>query len=388
MRSIPIILLLCALAFPAAGQRRDSQRQDGRSFLEELSGRNRFSWEYDADFHYIFDNREFAYSDDAWIPSGTMHTLVFAPTVGFSIQQSRRVHHRLTAGVEFAHDMGSHTWADLAREPLLFYDVHVQARRGVFEALAGIFPRRYMEGIYSEAFFTGMFRNNDRNLEGLLLKWRAQRFYTELGLDWMGKYGPQTRERFQIVSAGQWHAAWWFSLGWTGSFFHYACSGQAQNVVDNHLLEPWLKMDFSRRTSWQELSAQLGGYVGYQRNRIREAQPRLPFGGELKLTARRWGVMLQNTTYFGGNLMPYFRDTDPAGLPYATNLYFGSPFYEGFHDLAELAWTPQLTHYLSLRLAARAYFGAEGFRGWQQICSLRLSLDALRHRDTALGRCL
>lgn len=369
-------ILLCLSMLPASAQR------------QQWSGRNRFAWEYDADFYYVFDNREYSRSGDAWIPSGTLHTAVLAPTVGFSVLQSPRIHHRLTAGVELAHDMGSHTWSDIAREPLIFYDVHVQTRRGMFEGLAGIFPRRYMEGEYSEAFFTWMFRQSDRNLEGLLLKWRAERFYAEIGLDWMGKYGPQTRERFQVVSAGRWEATWWLSLGWTGSFYHYACSEQAPNVVDNHLLQPWLKMDFARRTPWQELSVQAGALVGYQRERDREAQPRIPVGGELKLTARRWGVALQNTTYLGKDLTPYYHLLDPAGVQYGSELYSGSPFYNGFYDLAELAWTPQLTHYLSLRLAARASFGTKGFLGWQQIITFRFSLDALRHRDILSGRCL
>lgn len=363
-------MLLCALSLPATAQR------------------NRFSWEYDADLQYIFDNREFAISQDAIIPSGTMHTVVFAPTVGFSIQQSRYVQHRLTVGVEFAHDMGAKDWAQLPREMLLFYDAHVRARKGSFEALVGIFPRRYMEGSYGEAFFSGMYRNSDRNIEGALLKWRAERFYAELGLDWMGKFGPDTRERFQIFSAGSWRINSWFQLGWTGSFYHYACSEAASNVVDNHLLEPWVKLDFSRRTRWQELSLQAGLPVAYQRDRAASDRPLIPFGGEFKLTARRWNVMLQNTTYVGGNLMPYFHDMDPAGLPYATRLYFGTPCFDKFFDLAELAWTPQLTHYLSLRLSARFYFDNKGFMGWQQICSLRFNLDALRNRDTASGRCL
>ena len=381
MRKLFCILACCALALPAAAQR-------SRSFLDDLTGRNRFAWEYDADFQYIFDNCEFAYSDDAYIPSGTFNIAVLAPTVGFSVQQSRRVHHRLSFGAEFAHDMGNRSWGDLPREVLLFYDVHVQTRRGIFEGLAGVFPRRYMEGTYSEAFFSGMFRNMDRNLEGVLLKWRSSRLYAELGCDWMGQYGPDTRERFQVMSAGRWAATSWLSLGWTGSFYHYACSEKADNVVDNHLLEPWLKMDFSARTPWQELSLQAGALVAYQRDRGRDREPLIPFGGELKLTARRWNVALQNVTYLGGNLMPYFRDLDPARIPYATNLYFGTPCYSGFYDRVELAWTPQLTHYLSLRLAARAHFGREGFLGWQQQFSLRFSLDALRHRDTASGRCL
>lgn len=370
LRKVLCFLLLCTLALPAAAQR------------------DRFAWEYDADLQYIFDNREFAYSQDAWIPSGTMNTLVFAPTVGFSVRQSQRIHHRLSAGVEFAHDMGAKSWADLPREALVFYDLHMRTRHGVFEGLAGIFPRRYMEGDYSEAFFSGMYKAYDRNLEGVLLKWHLPGLYAELGCDWMGQYGYDRRERFQVFSAGSWQATSWLRLGWTGSFYHYACSQLAPNVVDNHLLEPWLKLDASRRTPWQELSLQAGALVGYQCERDRMDQPLIPFGGEVKLTARRWDIALQNTAYWGADLMPLFHRIDPAGIMYGTDLYFGTPCYDGFFDLLELAWMPSLSRYMGIRLAARAYFNQGGFLGWQQQFSLRFSLDALRHRDTVSGRCL
>lgn len=379
-----LLLSLCAAAFPA-----DAQRPRGGFRTEDFAGRNRFAWEYDADFQFIFDNREFAYSQDAVIPSGTLNVLVLAPTVGFSVQQSAAVHHRLTAGVELAHDLGSQTWGDLPREALIFYDAHVQARRGVFEGVAGIFPRRFLEGEYSEAFFSGYVRNTDRNLEGMLLKWRSDRMYAELGCDWMGQYGYDRRERFQIVSSGRWDAADWFALGWTGSFYHYACSEIAPNVVDNHLLEAWLRLDASRRTPWDELSLRAGALAGYQCDRGAGGGPVLPFGGDVMLTARRWGLMLQNETYVGAGLTPLFAETDPAGRRYGGDLYFCSPAYGGgFYDRIEFAWTPRINRFLSLKLAAKFHFSGDAFLGWQQQFYLRFSLDALRHRAIVSGRCL
>ena len=383
MKRLLGILLLCAVAFPAP-----AQRPQTRFNLAEQTRRDRFAWEYDADFLFHFDNREFAYSQDAITPSMTVNAVVLTPTVGFSVTQSSRVHHRLTAGVELAHDLGSQTWQDLPREMLLFYDGHIRTRRGVFEGLAGIFPRRYAEGSYSEAFFSDSLKFYDRNLEGLLLKWRAPRFYAELGCDWMGQAGHERKERFQIISAGSWRAAWWLTLGWTGSFYHYAGSDLAPGVVDNHLLHPWVKLDFARRTPWQELSLQAGPLIGYQLDRMRAETPTVPAGGEAVLTLRRWNVSLQNTAYFGGNLQPLYAGHDLGGFKYSHDLYFGLPFYTRFYDRLEAAWTPAITRYLSLRLAARAHFSPAGFLGWQQVFSLHFNLDALRNRDFVSGRCL
>ena len=355
MKKYLCLLLLCALTLPATAQRA------------------RFNWEYGADFRYLFDNREFAISQDAVIPSGTTHYAVLTPMVGFSLE-TPRVRHSVMAGVELGHDMGSHTWADFAREPVIYYNAHVRAKKGAFDAYAGIFPRNCMEGDYGEAFISGQVRSNDRYLEGMLLRWHSERFFSELALDWMGQYGPETREQFLITGAGRWQATSWLQLGWTGAFHHYACSEIAQNVVDNHLLEPWVKLDFSSRNRWQELSVQAGLLVGYQYERGYADAPDIPLGGEFKLTARRWNVMLQNTTYVGGNQMPLFFRLDPAGIPYATNLYFGTPCYNEFFDLAEAAWMPRILPNLRLKIAARFYFDKLGLLGWQQICSLQFSL--------------
>jgi len=372
MRKLFLILILSALALPGAAQMQ----------------RNRLAWEYDADFQMIFDNRSFAVSHDAYIPSGTMNTLVLAPTAGFSIQQSRRVHHRLAVGAELAYDLGARSWSGLVREPLLFYDAHVQTREGVFEAVAGFFPRRFTEGYYSEAFISGMYRNTDRNIEGILLKWRAPHFYAELAGDMISQYGASSRGRYHWMTSGRWDPARWLSLGWTGSLYFYGRSGEVSDAVQNHLVEPWGRVDFSHRTEWQELSLQAGALVGYQRRQAVDVQRELPVGGEFKFTVRRWNVGLTNVTYVGDNQMPYFRHRDSSGVPYAINVYFGTPCYSGFYDYMELAWIPRINQYLSMRIAAKFHFGQEGFLGWQQQFSLRLSLDALRRRDTTMGRCL
>ena len=56
--------------------------------------------------------------------------------------------------------------------------------------------------------------------------------------------------------------------------------------------------------------------------------------------------------------------------------------FDKFFNLSELAWTPQIARYVSLRLAARFYVSGQGFLGWQQIASLRFNLDALLHPAT------
>lgn len=348
--------------------------------------RNSATWDYDVDFQYWFDNREFAASGDTPMPSMTVNAVVLTPAVGLNVAQTARVNHRVRLGVELAHEMGAADWETLNREALIYYDGHVRTRKGTFEGLAGVFPRRYAEGSYSEAFWSDGFRFEDRNLEGVLLKWRAPRLQAELGCDWMGQKGYERKERFQVFTAGEWRAARGLSLGWTGSLYHYAGSVLAPGVVDNHLLEPWVRADFSRGTRWQELSLQAGALLSYQRDRVRSHEVQFPCGGELVATARRWNMTLRNTCYFGDDLLPLYAGRDTAGNPYGGNLYFGLPFYTGFYDRVEASWEPEIARYVSLKVAARAHFGAAGFYGWQQQFGIIFDLDALRNPGNASGR--
>ena len=98
--------------------------------------------------------------------------------------------------------------------------------------------------------------------------------------------------------------------------------------------------------------------------------------------------MLSALLLLGAPLIPHFFEHDPNGGIYGVNLYFGTPLYKDFYNYTEVAWIPQISHYFSLRLAARFHFTGSGFMGWQQQFSLRFNLDAFRNRDTTLGRCL
>ncbi|MBQ7468632.1 MAG: hypothetical protein IJS75_07225 [Bacteroidales bacterium] len=329
--------------------------------------------EYGADFWYYFNNSEYSASNDAL--SGTIHAVVARPTVGFSITQSPAIKHKVMAGVDFSHDMGTGSaWKDYTKELVLYYEASVTSDKGTFTGLSGAFPRKALEGYYSEAFYTDEYCFQDRVLEGVLLKWRASDFYAELGCDWMGKLGHERRERFQIMTAGQWEPKSWLSLGWTGSFYHYACSELSPNVVDNHTLQPWIKADVAGGTAWQELSARAGAILTYQRDRKQDDKTRFPAGCELMLKAKRWNVSLANTVYLGDDVIPLYNKVDLAGIPYGQNLYFGSEFYNKFYDMVEINWTPRIACFVELNIGAQLHFNKDGFLGWQQMLSLKVTL--------------
>lgn len=336
-------------------------------------------FEYDVDFKYYFDNREFAYSEDRITPSSTINSVVLTPSVGFSVFQGEKATHRLMLGLDMVRDMGSGQTTNLFREITIFYNAQVKLKKGVFEGIAGVYPRRFMDGDYSEAFYSDSLKFFDRNLDGVLLKYRSDRFFAELGCDWMGKAGYDRKERFEIFSAGCWNATDWMALGWTVSMYHYAGSETAPGVVDNHKLNPYLSFSATKYLKIQELSLKAGAILTYQRDRVREKKAHFPSGGEAVLTLRNWNVCLQNTTYFGKNLLLYYNGLDTGGRKYGNDLYRGQPFYSGFYNRLDISWSPNITDWLGLCAGIRMHYTKDGFMGWQQRFGINLNLDALRN---------
>lgn len=345
-------------------------------------------FEYGLDFLYHFDNREFDYPNGKYMRSSTIFAVVGAPMVGFSIQQGDDASHRLNLGFDYYREMGAGSdIANDAKEVIINYDFHKRFKNGaLFEAVAGVLPRHYMEGEYSEVFFTDSLLFYDHNLDGAILKYMTRNFYTEIGADWMGKAGETRKERFQLFFAGDWIAKHWMKLGYAGTFYHYAGSKRAPGVVDNHMLQAYVEFDAGKLTRLQELSIKASPLLSYQYDRERDSGPRFPVGGEIVLTTRNWNVWMQNTLYFGDNLMPYYYGMDLGGNPYAGNLYLGSPFYRKFYDLLEFYWEPKISEYLRFRASARFHFDEGGFMGCQQKLSLYLNLDAFRHPGWGAGR--
>ena len=348
--------------------------QPTRVWLQEPAGREWIQWRYDLGFQYYFDNREYDASEPYLLPSGTTHAAVLTPTVTAQWRPSRRVQHSLTLGADLQHDMGVGTWAGTFREGILYYDGRVRTRKGLFEGVAGIYPRTLLREYYSEAFFSDLNRFTDRLFEGVLLQWTGRRFRTEAALDWLGARGYDRKERFQVISAGAWQPGRILALGWTADYYHYAGSELAPGVVDHGLLEPWLKLDFAAGTQWQELSLRAGTLLSYQWDRRRSDTPSTPCGGEVTFTLRRWNVTLGSNIYFGADLLPLYDGVDLAGHPYADQLYFGHRFYTGFYDRVALGWEPWIAPSVRLRIGVRAHFTSTGYMGWQQTAGLYFDL--------------
>ncbi len=343
-------------------------------------------WDYDADFEYYFDNREFDYRHTNYTTSMTINAARLTPWVGVRIPQKNFVTHSLRLGVDLRRNMGEQLDAASTIGDLLFYyNVDARLRRGRISGTFGLYPRKMSEGEYSYAFMSDSLRFFDNNLEGMLIKWRSSRLYAEIGCDWMGMYGQNRRERFKIFSAGSWKLQDGLSAGWAAVMYHYAGAVGQPGVVDNHLLNPYIRYDFSNSTWLDELSLKFGGLLSYQWDRL-EDEGCLPMGAEIEFNMLYRKLGLRNTLFVGDDLMPYYNRVR-YGKKYGSELYSGSPFYSGGrgYDRLEFFWAPQISAWLRLDVSLVFHFTDEmqPFSGWQQKVSLIFDLDSYRHPEAS-----
>ncbi len=362
---------------------------------------------YDVDFEMNFDNRELYKSD--FSESMTIFGARLTPSVGVSIPQpTLGMNHRIMLGIDIMKDFGTspvmhdipgtpqHETAsrqnnlDLFQEITLYYRLNKTFEKTNLELYAGIFPRKTMAGSYSEAFFSDSLKFYDNNLEGLILKIYRPKSYYEVGCDWIGRKGYARKEKFMLFSAGESSITPWFKIGYAGYMFHFAGSGKAKGVVDNILLNPFVKFDFAGRLNFQEFSVRLGWLQSMQHDREFVGHYVFPGGGELDFAIKKWNVGIKNSLFYGMDMMPYYNSTDHGGDKYGSRLYMGDPFYRiydgrlnpysatiGLYDRLDISYEPHIGKYLSVRLAARFHFNNMKYSGCQQIVSLIFNLNEL-----------
>lgn len=386
------------------------QSQQGRQADEK-----KVEFDYDIDFQYYFDNREFKFSQDIFASSKVYNKARISPSFGIRAEQNRNITHLLMVGVDLTKNLGENPngesiyYEEEDAETLrnakhfkdIFYYYNLQARTwgGNLDLFAGIFPRNVMEGEYSRVFFSDVTKVIDPDLEGLFVKFRSPRLYAEAGSDWLGYRDFDRHERYMVFTAGSYSILDWLSAGWAATYIHVGDSYIFKCDAHDAIVNPYVKADFGKMTGLQELSVKAGGLVSMQIDRTLETEPYYPVAAESVITVRNWNAGIENTFFFGDNMMPYRSSfyTDALDTSYFTDLlYLGDPFYfthRGFasgYDRLELFYEPKISDGLSLRLSAVGHciFPSSevvgSFLGWQAKASVIFDLDLLRHpRQTA-----
>ena len=360
---------------------------------------------YDVSFDMNFDNRVFYRS--GFSNSMTIFGARLTPSVGFSVSQSRNIQHKVMLGIDIMKDFGSSpvsvsiagdsspetsealTNKALFREMLLYYRLDRKSGNNRFLLNAGIFPRSEMKEYYSEAFYSDSLRFYDNNLEGLLMRLERPAASFELGCDWMGQYGTDRRERFMVFSAGHGAVTSFLSMGYAAYMYHFASSDKVHGVVDNVLVNPYMKFDFAHMAGLQCCHLRLGWLQSMQNDRVHVGHYVYPYGGEVDMEVRKWNVGLRNDIFIGTDMMPYYNSHDAGGYKYGSRLYMGDPFYRvydnakggiGTYDRFEAYYEPEIGSYLKLRIRAVFHFNNMKYSGTQQMVQLRFDLQELMKR--------
>jgi len=344
-------------------------------------------------FDNYFDNREFDRGGNTYNNSSTIFASRLTPYVDVSFKENisaarkfsgeNSPYHSFKLGLNVFKDFGKpQSFEDYFKGLVAFYDFKKVLGKTQFALTAGIFPRQKSVGHYSNAFFSDSLMFYDPDIEGLMFQFIRPRAHYEIACDWIGMKGPGNRERFMILSSGESEVARSFVLGYAAMIYHFASSDEVWGVVDNVLLNPYMRYDFSRNTAFQEISLSLGWLQGAQCDRRLVGKYSFPCGAELVAEARIRNVGIQNRSFYGKNMMPYYNSCDAGGFKYGNNLYHGDPFYRvratpdltpAFCDRAEVYWEPFVSKFMSLRLAALFYFN-EGYEGCRQTISVKFKL--------------
>lgn len=392
---LSILLILCALSsFDGM-----SQEMFSWGFSTNEPRQKKVELAYDANFDFKFDNREFDAGKEQFTESMTLFGARLTPSIGVKVNQNQFISHRLMAGIDIMKEFGrspssvkSSSEADrglentrLFREITLYYGIDARLDDWRIKGYAGVFPRAFSEGEYSQAFFSDSLKFYDNNLEGLLVKASAPRTFMEIVFDWNGKYGSYRREQFNMFGYGHYDFTRWLTAGLAFKYHHYANTEEYGSVVDDGLFQPFVKFGFGEYIGWQDLSVKTAAYFAVQQDRRQENGQHNSAGAEITLNVRNWNVGIENRLYCGKSLYPFYNYVDDGGFKYGNNLYAGSPFYRvvpydsdkfSCYDRVELYYQPHIADFLDLRLSIVAHF-PDGFRyaGMQQKASLIFNLD-------------
>lgn len=392
----------------AAGAELKAQSIFGLPEIFQQANQNRkISADYDMEFRYDFDWRNFNACDDILSSSMVINSVRLTPSVGFSLQQDKNTRHRVLFGISVMKELGANPASAvifqdendeklknlaLFQKILVYYDFRRSNGKANFEALAGVFPNSYRSGYYSRAVFSDIDRIYNPEIEGAMLKYENARFRYELGLDCTSSKALERVLGYNLFTSGEYSPFRWGSIGWNGNFAIVRASPLTDANADNLLLNPYLKFDLGYKFGMEELSLRAGALASYQIDRFGDKRARFPMGAEIILSARNWGFGIEDSFFYGDNMMPFqsikysseYPSSSFTSLIYkGESIYCTQRGYASINNRLELFYAPDFSDFVDLKASAIAYMingnnAIKPFVGWQAKLSLFLNLDSFR----------
>lgn len=191
-----------------------------------------------------------------------------------------------------------------------------------------------------------------------------------------------------IFSSGEGQVLPSMVMGYSAYLYHFASSSVTKGVVDNALINPYLRFDLSGTFDMQALSFRLGWLQSLQNDRKNVGHYVFPGGAEVMVELQKWNLGIRNDLFVGVDMMPYYNSKDSGGYKYGSMLYMGSPFYRvyddgtdgiGMTDRLEFYYSPRIgTPYLNLKISSLFYFNTSGYCGCRQMVSLSFNLSEMK----------
>lgn len=267
---------------------------------------------WSVDLGSVFDNRE---GDGKIKKAETYFFMTLAPELGLKFTSRDRI----SGGVVLTQPL-ENKFGKL--KPTIYY--RHDGERWKFSM--GIFPRTQLREPLPGFIWSDSLAYFQKNIRGALVQYNHRNGFFDAYIDWRALQSEEQREAFNIMFHGESHLKGKaFLIGAHLLMNHFAKSskpGLEQGVVDNFLVNPYIGLDFSRKTVLDSLVVKAGILQTVERHRLKGSGWDCP-GGLWLDTDFEWKFLgLRNSLYWGRRgLLPLYGE-------FGTLLYQGEPYYQ------------------------------------------------------------
>ena len=278
---------------------------------------------WSVDFGSVFDNRE---GKDTYYDDKTFFFTTLSPEVGLKFTPKDRI-----AGGAVWNQPLENGVKDGRISPVLYY----RHDGDKWKFSMGMFPRTQLRQPLPGFMWCDSLAYFQKNIRGALVQYEHEKGFFDAYIDWRAHQSETRREAFNIVFHGEWHPkSGAFLLGAHLLMNHFAKTrnpAPEESIVDNFLVNPYVGVDYSRRTVLDSLVVKAGLLQTIERYRGNDNGWDTPGGLWVDATFEWRMIGLKNSLYIGGE------ELFPLYSLFGTDLYQGESYYRSnFYNRTDL----------------------------------------------------
>lgn len=326
---------------------------------------------YNVDFLTYFDNREY---QSIYQKPQTIFSFRLSPEIGIGINDPAGGNHRVMAGVHYTQPLGAY-WDKINISPIAYYRYDYKG----FKISLGSIPYVHRMERLPDYLLYDSIAYATPSIRGALLAYSSNMGFVEFMCDWRGFRSPETREMFRLVLNGKYHYHW-LELGGFAQINHkasFAPPTPHEGVCDDIYVQPQIGINLSRYVPLDSLCIRGSYIVGVQRYRDIQST-KIPQGGLVEFFVRWRFIGVENTLYFGQNLMPFYSY-------YGSDLNQGDPFYRSpLYNRTDLFVYLVNNSFVNCYFSWNMHYDSHRLQHQQQLI-VRFSLDGLGRQSKLKG---